>query len=49
MPSDDAVENGACLARDSLFSLEDIQITLLGKNTRRQAVPLTVLLLNCGH
>ena len=39
MLSDDAVEDGACLARNSLFihsGLEDMQIILIGKHARRQ-------------
>ena len=38
MLSDDAVEDGACLARNVLFGLEDIQIKLIGKYARRQGV-----------
>ena len=40
MLSDDAVEDGACLTRNSLHSgLEDIQIKFIRKHARRQGVP----------
>ena len=41
MLNDDAVEDGACLDRNSLgihSGLEDIQIIVIGKHARRQGV-----------
>ena len=47
MLSDDTVEDGTCLARNSLVhsDLEGLQITLIGKHAHRQGV----LLLSCAH
>ena len=42
MLSDEAIEDGACLARNSVIhsGLEDDQIKIIGKHVSRQCVPL---------